>query len=344
MRLFILSLFLLSSISILAQKDTMLLSEEQYFRPDGTFDAYRSYKYNSRGIKIEEINFSAVYNTITKETWELDSFDRVLVNLRYENDWVTDSTVHIYDEQGIKSSAQMSFYQDGSSKIISTQYDIYGKPSEIKYETTNVIMSGWEKKSSSLHVYTYDRKGRITSLTCYLLNGERLAYPSSMYSKLKIDYSDSMFIKSTYEYKNDQLVKCNHYITNNIFIASENYEYDVKGNKIKFYMRDSTDRSFQYWQYDTLDNKVRIKYWNDFGQGYQLDVYDLNGKMLESISANTETDLPISKNTFKYSIQGYLVESNSYYYLSERPINVDDKASMSIRGVYFYKSFPHPHK
>tara|TARA_B100001175_G_C19123500_1_gene455489 strand:- start:122 stop:610 length:489 start_codon:yes stop_codon:yes gene_type:complete len=157
-------------------------------------------KYDSRGNKIELVEYNSDSSIHVLISWKYDLFNNLIMrDVNYLNGIKDDSTIYKYDFNG--NQIEYAIYELGNS-VSSTKH-------ELKYDSlNNKIEYAHYEYGEKLFKIKYDSNGNVTEENNFPLKGNKFGYKYNYDSKLnwvrKIRYSyenNSKKLKSITERK-----------------------------------------------------------------------------------------------------------------------------------------------
>lgn len=322
--------------------DNSLESFATYYYSSGNlvFNQKYSYKYDSKGRKIEEIQYraegksfvySAKYESVYNEDDNLTSYIRYTYSSSSKEwkkeftdlYWYTEGkltksvderyiTEYSYDTKG-RLIEEIQQYRTGSNYNYKKTYSYYNTDSlqtaiNYSYQSASFV-------ESTKTEYTYDIPGRTTTFKTYYKSGGDWV---GCYGSIKTWNAQGQI---TYEANMED--KDFH------IAGSTNYEYNTKGQLVSAV---SPNHSKDEYEYDSFGNMVTFIY-----SEYSNGDYVPNSKNVYVIDSNNNVD---SYTRYNWNAEANTWEANtaqsqdSYYYLYDGyRLNDDPRFAVTINGV-----------
>lgn len=267
------------------EEPKLILTKEVSYGSDGNPSGSYEYEYDSQGNTIKKIGYDRYGNMSTYEEW--DSLGNELKRIRYTEDGLEkQSEIHEYDEHGnilkwIKGADlgvdyYCTYEYDEQGNLLSCVQDsVYDDDYSIEYtydDDGNCIKKVYRKPRDYVeeYEYFYDDLGRLTYATTHQYDNE-------------------------YNYETET-----------------KYEYDENGNKISVVESNLNGSVIRRSNYEYLENGEQRKYIVYDGDGniieWDEDIYDNDGKLIESIYYERLMANLDYKTEYTYDSNGYLIK------------------------------------
>jgi hypothetical protein len=320
-------------------RDTLLMVKSETYNNQGVLSNVNIWERDAKGNVLTYLDINTLARDTSKEISTYDSIDRVLKTDRYGADGkLESSTLYHYEKDAYQ--IEENFYgnidnQKYIYKLDSNGYAVYVE--SIRYNA----FSG-----TTRHTVDSITRGFLGIELCtktYLMSKSHFSQMNSAKYK-PVEVGGVLCIK-TRSWNED------------LWMTSEVFEtFDIPSKHTRQFIYDSLSRiivckdifqndtviytSTDYFSYETIHGRLHAKSWSDQHEGFQMSIYQNNSRNSPCIEHSSWIDEKniMSKTTFNYDANGYLMQSNLYYYFNEPPIN-SPEIENATETIYYYEQY-----
>lgn len=320
-------------------RDTLLMVKSETYNSQGVLSNVNIWGRDAKGNVLTYLDINVLARDTSKEISSFDSTGRVLKTDRYGADGTLESsTIYHYEKDAYQ--IEENFYGN-----IDNQKYIYKLDSN-GYAVCVESIRFNDFSGITHHTVDSITRGVLGIELCtktYLLSQSHYSQMNSPKYK-PIELGGVLSIK-TRSWNKD------------LWMTSEVFEtFDIPSKHIREFIYDSLNRiivckdifqnnaviynSTEYFSYETINARLNAKRWSDQHEGFQISIYQnssMHSPCIEHSSWIDEKTI-ISKTTFDYDTNGYLMKSNSYYYFNQPPIN-SPEIENATETIYYYEQY-----